>query len=336
MGHHARCLDLGSYHWVVNSNSTVIGGDENKLLRQAISQAINRDELNEAVYNGSRTPSTGVTPPGIPGYKEGLCLYCEFDEAAAQAAFDEWTAAGNSLSEPIPLQFNADAGHEPVAQIMIDNLAARYRGGCRADASETYVSQLADGACKAISVPGGSRIPGTTIHVDGSRRPIGGNNIARSSTQSSTRWSPRGSRTGDKTHRTASSSRPSRYGREVGSSRELVPGRYVSTKRVATSATNVGLFCGADFANAISAIRQNGWGSLDSPHRCKGELRTTTHPPFGADHPAVSLRCRSVLLFFILRRPARLMRRRRPQPDPLNRAINERYGSRPDTVQFVN
>ncbi len=142
---------LGSYHWVVNSNSTVIGGEENKLLRQAVSQAINREEINEAVYNGSRTPSTGVTPPGIPGYKAGLCLYCEFDQAAAQAAFDEWTAAGGSLSEPIPLQFNADAGHEPVAQIVIDNLAAI---GIEAVAepmpTETYFSQLADGACKAI------------------------------------------------------------------------------------------------------------------------------------------------------------------------------------------
>mgnify|MGYP006352282245 CR=1 FL=1 len=36
------------------------------------------------------------------------------DEAKAKAAFDEWTAAGNTLSAPITLQFNADAGHEPV------------------------------------------------------------------------------------------------------------------------------------------------------------------------------------------------------------------------------
>ena len=69
-------------------------------------------------------PPPGITPPGIPGYEEGLCDYCAYDPEAAQAAFDEWKAAGNSLTEPIPIQFNRDAGHEPVVQIMIDNLAA--------------------------------------------------------------------------------------------------------------------------------------------------------------------------------------------------------------------
>ena len=102
----------------------MVGGDENLLLRQAISQAIDRDEINEAVYDGSRTTSTGITPPGIPGFAEDLCEYCAYDPEAAQAAFDEWKAAGNELTEPIPIQFNAGAGHEPVVQIIVDNLAA--------------------------------------------------------------------------------------------------------------------------------------------------------------------------------------------------------------------
>ena len=48
----------------------------------------------------------------------------------------------------MPIQFNRDAGHEPVAQIMVDNLAAI---GIEAVAepmdSETYFSDLAEGAC---------------------------------------------------------------------------------------------------------------------------------------------------------------------------------------------
>jgi len=142
---------LGSYHWVVNSNDPVIGGAKNLKLREAIGQAINRDEINESVYNNSRTPSTGVVPEGIPGFKSGLCSVCTYDEAKAKAAFEEWTAAGNSLSSPITLQFNADAGHEPVVQIMIDNLKAI---GIEAVAepmpTETYFSTLADGGCKMI------------------------------------------------------------------------------------------------------------------------------------------------------------------------------------------
>jgi ABC-type transport system substrate-binding protein len=142
---------LGSYHWVLNTEDGPLAGEENLLLRQAISAAINRDEINTAVYDDSRTTSTGVTPEGIPGFAPDLCEYCTYDEAQAQELFDEWTAAGNSLTEPIPLQFNADAGHEPVAQIMVDNLAAI---GIEAVAQpmpgETYFGDLADGACVAM------------------------------------------------------------------------------------------------------------------------------------------------------------------------------------------
>ncbi len=109
--------------------------------------AIDRDAINEAVYNGMRTVSTGITPPGIPGFAENLCDYCAYDPAAAQAAYDEWLAAGNE-PQVIPIQFNADAGHEPVVAIVIDNLAAI---GIEAEAdpriTETYFTELADGAC---------------------------------------------------------------------------------------------------------------------------------------------------------------------------------------------
>jgi len=140
---------LGSYHYEVRWDDPVVGGPENKLLRQAISLAINDEEINDAVYEGTRTTSTGITPPGIPGFEEGLCEYCEFDQDAAQAAFDEWKAAGNELTEPIRIQFNADAGHEDVTAIAIDNLSAI---GIEAEQepfpTETYFTSLSDGACQ--------------------------------------------------------------------------------------------------------------------------------------------------------------------------------------------
>ena len=142
---------LGSYHWVMDTEEGPLAGDENLKLRQAISAAVDREEINEAVYNGSRTTSTGVTPDGIPGFAPDLCDYCAYDEAQAQTLYDEWVAEGGALTEPLPLQFNADSGHEPVAQIVVDNLAAI---GIEAVAepmdAETYFSDLADGACKSI------------------------------------------------------------------------------------------------------------------------------------------------------------------------------------------
>jgi ABC-type oligopeptide transport system substrate-binding subunit len=139
---------LGAYYFQINDRDERIGGEDNLLLRQAISQAIDREEINEAVYEGTRTSSTGITPPGIPGFEEGLCEYCTYDAEAAQAAFDEWTANGGELTEPLPIQFNTDAGHEPVVQIIIDNLAEiGIEAVPEGIPSDTYFGQLAEGAC---------------------------------------------------------------------------------------------------------------------------------------------------------------------------------------------
>lgn len=139
---------LGVYYFTFNQEDPTIGGADNLLLRQAISQAIDRDTINDQVYEGSRSNATGITPKGIPGYEADLCEFCTFDPEAAQAAFDEWTAAGNSLSEPLKIQFNADAGHEDVVAIIVQNLADI---GIEAEAeplpSEDYFSQMAEGAC---------------------------------------------------------------------------------------------------------------------------------------------------------------------------------------------
>lgn len=139
---------LGSYYFMFNDRDPRVGGEKNVLLRQAISQAINREDINTDVYQGSRTSSTGITPPGIPGFEEGLCEYCEYDPDAAEASYQEWLDAGNQLAEPLPIQFNADSGHEPVVQIIIDNLADI---GIEAVAEpippDDYFGQLAEGAC---------------------------------------------------------------------------------------------------------------------------------------------------------------------------------------------
>jgi ABC-type transport system substrate-binding protein len=140
---------LATYHFDFDMTDPVVGGEDGLLLRQAISQAINRDQINDAVYDGSRTISTGVTPPGIPGFQEGLCEYCSYDVAAAQAAFDEWEAAGNAQTEPLKIQVNDDAGHTGVVAIIVDNLA---QIGIEAEAeilpSDTYFAQLREGACQ--------------------------------------------------------------------------------------------------------------------------------------------------------------------------------------------
>ena len=140
---------LGSYHYNFSAEDPAVAGPDNKLLRQAISQAINDDEINDAVYDGTRTTSTGITPKGIPGWKADTCDYCLYDQEAAQAAFDEWKSAGNEQAAPIKIQFPRDSGQDDLVQIVIDNLkAVGIEAEAEPMAGETYIEDLAGGACQ--------------------------------------------------------------------------------------------------------------------------------------------------------------------------------------------
>jgi len=139
---------LGIYYFHVNQENELIGGEENLKLRQAISLAINRDEINDAVYEGSREPAKGITPQGVAGWEEDICEYCDYDPERAEQLFQEWLDEGNELSQPIPIQLNAGFGHEDVVNIVVDNLkAVGIDAVSQPMDSETYFSQLADGAC---------------------------------------------------------------------------------------------------------------------------------------------------------------------------------------------
>ncbi len=141
---------LGLYHFFLNMEDPVVGGEENLKLRQAISLAIDRDRINDAVYDGTRVNATGITPPGIPGYEEGACGdYCTYDPERAQELFDEWEAEGGSLDGPITVNFNADSGHEPVVAIVRENLREI---GIETEPDgrdpDTYFSEMRGGDCQ--------------------------------------------------------------------------------------------------------------------------------------------------------------------------------------------
>jgi ABC-type transport system substrate-binding protein len=121
-GHTLDTTVLSSIMLQVAWHDPVLGGPKNAKLRQAISLALDRDEINRGAYSGSLVPATGITPPGIPGYKAKLCDFCRHDVAAAKKALADWKAAGNELKAPLKLQVNDDFGHGPAFQIMVDNL----------------------------------------------------------------------------------------------------------------------------------------------------------------------------------------------------------------------
>jgi oligopeptide transport system substrate-binding protein len=148
---HATDPNLGAYFFSFNQENAQVGGAKNLKLRQAISLGIDRQAINDAVYDGSRRLPSGLTPPGLPGFEKGLCGdFCpetaQVDKA--KKLIEEWKTAGGALTEPIKLNFNAGSGHEDVVNIMVANLKA-----IGIDAvgdprdSKTYFSEMRKGDC---------------------------------------------------------------------------------------------------------------------------------------------------------------------------------------------
>jgi oligopeptide transport system substrate-binding protein len=78
-------------------------------LRQAISEAIDRDTIIKQIFNGTYTKATGWVSPVVNGYKAGACgAACTFDPAKAKA---DYQAAGG-YKGTLELTYNADGGHK--------------------------------------------------------------------------------------------------------------------------------------------------------------------------------------------------------------------------------
>ncbi|MGH2785036.1 MAG: peptide ABC transporter substrate-binding protein [Actinomycetota bacterium] len=80
----------------------------NKAYRQAISMAINREDIITTIFNNARVPATGIVPPATYGSRANVCKYCKFDLTAAKAKLTE---AGGAGTAQIIMAYNADGPH---------------------------------------------------------------------------------------------------------------------------------------------------------------------------------------------------------------------------------
>jgi oligopeptide transport system substrate-binding protein len=82
---------------------------QNVNVRKAISMAIDRQEIIEAVFQNSQRAADAFVSPVVAGYRAGACgEACEFDPTAAKALYE----ANNGPAE-ITITYNADGGHKP-------------------------------------------------------------------------------------------------------------------------------------------------------------------------------------------------------------------------------
>jgi len=89
-------------------NPTFQGPNANKV-RQAISMAINREQITDTIFQGTRTPAVDFSSPVVQGHDNICGEVCTYDPEAAKALLAE---AGGLPGNSMTIGYNADGGHK--------------------------------------------------------------------------------------------------------------------------------------------------------------------------------------------------------------------------------
>ncbi len=89
------------------------GGEEGKLRRAAISMAIDRTEITDVIFEGTRTPASDFTSPVIDGWSDSL-KGAEVLEFNPEKAKELWAQADaiSPWEGTFEIAYNADGGHQ--------------------------------------------------------------------------------------------------------------------------------------------------------------------------------------------------------------------------------
>mgnify|MGYP000843924370 CR=1 FL=1 len=89
------------------------GGEEGKLRRAAISMAIDRAEITDVIFEGTRTPASDFTSPVIDGWSDSL-KGAEVLEFNPEKAKELWAQADaiSPWDGTFEIAYNADGGHQ--------------------------------------------------------------------------------------------------------------------------------------------------------------------------------------------------------------------------------
>jgi len=100
--------------------------EEGKLRRQAISMAINRDDVTKVIFQGTRTPAKDWTSPVIPGYSDDLEGedVLSYDADAAKDLWDQADAISPYGDTVFTIGYNSDGGHQEWVDATTNSIAS--------------------------------------------------------------------------------------------------------------------------------------------------------------------------------------------------------------------
>lgn len=98
-------------------------GAEGALRRQAISMAINRQEITDTIFQKTRTPASDFTSPVIAGWSDSIkgSDVLKFDSAKAQQLWAQADAI-SPWSGKFTIGYNADGGHQTWVDAVINSI----------------------------------------------------------------------------------------------------------------------------------------------------------------------------------------------------------------------
>lgn len=108
-----------TYYLVVNNKDKAMANLE---FRKAISLAVNRQAICDALFEGTRAPADNIVPPGIAGYQPGVWAFAKYDTAAAAAALTAAGYPGGKGAPSVSLTYNADGGHQKIMELVQSDL----------------------------------------------------------------------------------------------------------------------------------------------------------------------------------------------------------------------
>ena len=96
-------------------------------IREAISMAVNREQITSTIFNNGRVPATGWVSPVVDGYKAGACGdNCTFNADKAKQLYD----AAGGYKGTFYIWVNGDGGHDPWANAICNQLKANLGMDC--------------------------------------------------------------------------------------------------------------------------------------------------------------------------------------------------------------
>ncbi|MGG5173552.1 peptide ABC transporter substrate-binding protein [Pseudarthrobacter sp. J1763] len=130
-------------------------GEAGKLRRQALSMAINRDEITKVIFNGARQPAKDFTAPVLSGYSDSIPgsdnLKFNADKAkelwAKADAISKWDA-----NKTFTIAYNADkGGHKTWVEAVVNQIKATLGIKVEGKPYATFKEARADATAKTLT-----------------------------------------------------------------------------------------------------------------------------------------------------------------------------------------